>query len=159
MLNYKHLAHLLLSSLCLASLSITPFLLPERALGHIKCPVKVFRTTQELCPHIHPADGAQSEVGCPHCNNPNPQPTPTITPQSTPPITYMKMHFGFNNCNVHWGQIYQNISEAEMANLAARVNANGFTYQPFLRYGSILIGNYPQGCTSPPEQSWPLYLR
>lgn len=73
----KQLVNLLVGSLFLAGLSITTVLLSERVLADIKCPVGTpWGSTEELCPHIHPDDiikpGAESEVGCPHCNPPSP---------------------------------------------------------------------------------------
>jgi hypothetical protein len=72
---------------------------------------------------------------------------------------YKKMDFGFNNCKVTWGPMQHNVTEADMVKLANDANANGFTYQPELKYGALLVGNYPEGCHSPANQSWPFYLR
>lgn len=78
----------------------------------------------------------------------------------TPPKTsYQKMDFGFNGCKVAWGPLQTNVSEATMVKLATDANANGFTYQPQLNYGQLLIGNYPMDCKSPANMSWPLYLK
>jgi len=72
--------------------------------------------------------------------------------------SYERMGFGYNNCNVQWGDLRREISEAQMISLATQVNANGFTYHPSLRYGKLMIGGYPKDCQSPPNESWPLYL-
>jgi len=73
--------------------------------------------------------------------------------------TYTKMDFGFNGCNVQWGPLHTDVNEAEMVNLATKADANGFTYHPSLRYGKVMVGDYPKGCESPANKSWPLYLR
>ena len=75
MIKSKRLVTLLIGSLFLAGSSITPVLLSERVLADIKCPVGTpWGSREELCPHFHPDDiikrGAESEVGCPHCNSP-----------------------------------------------------------------------------------------
>jgi hypothetical protein len=67
MLSSKRRAHFLLGSLFLAGLSITPVLLSERVLAHIKCPVRtLWGSTEELCPHLHADDvfkpGAKSDI-------------------------------------------------------------------------------------------------
>ncbi len=72
---------------------------------------------------------------------------------------YKKMDFGFSNCNVKFGDLYTDVSEIDMMRLATTAGAEGFTYHSKLRYGQLIIGNYPQGCKSPSNQSWPLYLK
>ena len=72
--------------------------------------------------------------------------------------TYEKMNFGYNNCNVNWGPLQTDVSEADMVKLANKVNAKGFTYHPTLKYGKVMIGDYPKGCESPANESWSLYL-
>ncbi|NEO51169.1 MAG: hypothetical protein F6K55_46690 [Moorea sp. SIO4A3] len=74
-------------------------------------------------------------------------------------VSYKKMDFGFNKCNVQWGELLSGVSEADMVKLATEANANGFTYHPSLNYGSIMVGDYPEGCKSPANLSWPLYLK
>ncbi|WP_424101254.1 hypothetical protein [Moorena producens] len=76
-----------------------------------------------------------------------------------PDQSYTKVDFGFNNCNVQWGEVLSGVSEADMLKLATEANANGFTYHPSLNYGSIMVGDYPEGCKSPTNESWPLYLK
>ncbi|WP_157369038.1 hypothetical protein [Algicola sagamiensis] len=71
---------------------------------------------------------------------------------------YDKMDFGFNNCNVQFGELHRSVTEEDMIKLAAEANAYGFTYHPSLRYGKVMIGQYPAGCQSPSNESWPLYL-
>ncbi len=64
MIIYNRFSNLLIGSLFLASASTTTALLSERVLAHIMCPVKVIRSTQELCPHLHPEDiEAPGETG------------------------------------------------------------------------------------------------
>ena len=76
-----------------------------------------------------------------------------------PDKSYTKVDFGFNNCNVQWGEQLSEVSEADMVKLATEANANGFTYHPSLNYGSLMVGYYPEGCKSPANESWPLYLK
>ncbi|NET83176.1 MAG: hypothetical protein F6J94_14950 [Moorea sp. SIO1F2] len=70
---------------------------------------------------------------------------------------YKKMEFGFNECNVEWGRLQSGVSKKDMIKLATEDNANGFTYNAALKSGYILIGDYPYGCESPPND-WTLYL-
>ncbi|NER89413.1 MAG: hypothetical protein F6K64_21360 [Moorea sp. SIO3A2] len=70
---------------------------------------------------------------------------------------YKKMEFGFNECNVEWGRLQSGVSKKDMIKLANEDNANGFTYNAALKSGYILIGDYPYGCESPPND-WTLYL-
>lgn len=77
MINSKQLLNLLVSSVFLSAL-FTSGLLSERVVADIKCPVRTpWGSTEELCPHVHTSDifkpGAESEVGCPHCNPPSPR--------------------------------------------------------------------------------------
>ena len=74
-------------------------------------------------------------------------------------MSYVRMNYGFNGCAVQWGPLQQNVSEANMVQLADRANAGGFTYQPLVQYGCVMIGLYPAGCQSSPNLSWPLYLK
>ena len=71
---------------------------------------------------------------------------------------YEKMDFGFNGCEVKWGPLQSGVSEADMVRLATETNAAGFTYQPSLKYGHVLVGAYPKECKSSANESWPLYL-
>jgi len=73
--------------------------------------------------------------------------------------TYSRMGFGYSNCPVQWGGLYENVSEKLMTELAAKTNANGFSYHPSLKKGQIMLGDYPKGCKSPANLSWPLYLK
>jgi len=73
--------------------------------------------------------------------------------------TYKKMDFGFDFCGVQFGDVMRGVSEDDMIRLATEAGAEGFTYQPKLKYGSLIIGSYPAGCKSPAEMSWPLYLK
>ncbi|WP_163835628.1 hypothetical protein [Spartinivicinus ruber] len=72
--------------------------------------------------------------------------------------TYKQMSFGFNRCDVQWGPLQRNVSEADMIKLAEAANAEGFTYHSSLKYGKVLVGAYPMDCQSPANESWPLYL-
>jgi hypothetical protein len=72
---------------------------------------------------------------------------------------YTRTSFGFDGCNLSWGPLQSNVSEADMSRLATDANANGFTYHPLLKYGYVMIGDYPMSCKSPADRSWPLYLR
>lgn len=74
-------------------------------------------------------------------------------------MTYNRMDFGFNRCPVVWAPASTpNVSLADMVVLANEVGAKGFTYHPDLRVGQLMVGDYPQGCKSPTNESWPLYL-
>lgn len=72
--------------------------------------------------------------------------------------TYKKVNFGFNGCNVKWGQLLENVNESEMKSFAKNSNAEGFTYHPKLRKGKVLVESYPLNCKASPKMSWPLYL-
>ncbi len=72
---------------------------------------------------------------------------------------YRRMDFGFNGCDVQFGKLKTGVSEGDMIRLAAAAGAKGFTYQPSLRYGKLIIGDYPESCRSPANLSWPLYLK
>jgi hypothetical protein len=72
---------------------------------------------------------------------------------------YQKMDFGFNKCNVEFGELKRGVSETDMKRLATDAGAEGFTYQPMLKFGKLIIGAYPTGCKSPSNLSWPLYLK
>lgn len=90
----------------------------------------------------------------------NRQVSSVITPGQCPTSqkTYYKAAFGYNNCTVQWGPLQTNVSEEDMVNLANAANAEGFTYQPDLKYGKVLIGSFPSDCQSQANLSWPLYL-
>jgi len=84
----------------------------------------------------------------------------TLPPKpKTPKISYKRMDFGYNNCDVHFGELKTGVSEADMIRLATTDGAEGFTYHPSLKYGRLIIGDYPKGCKSPPNLSSPLYLK
>ena len=84
----------------------------------------------------------------------------TLPPKPKPPKTfYKRMDFGFDNCDVHFGELKTGVSEADMIRMATTDGAEGFTYHPSLKYGKLIIGDYPKGCKSSPQMSWPLYLR
>jgi len=72
---------------------------------------------------------------------------------------YKLMNFGYNNCNVNFGSLKKHISLSNMIKLADKDNAKGFTYHSGLKYGEVIIGNYPEKCKSPSNESWPLYLK
>jgi hypothetical protein len=72
--------------------------------------------------------------------------------------TYRKMDFGYNACSVEFGDLQTNVSEADMVRIATNARAKGFTYHPSLRYGKLMIGEYPMDCRSRSSLSWPLYL-
>lgn len=74
-------------------------------------------------------------------------------------FTYSKMTFGFNTCNASFGELHKNVTEDDMLKKASLVNSKGFSYHPTLKYGKVLIGDYPLDCKSPASESWPLYLR
>jgi hypothetical protein len=72
---------------------------------------------------------------------------------------YKKMSFGFNGCDVKFGDLKKGVRKDYMIRLATKVDAEGFTYHPSLKYGKLIIGDYPKGCKSPSNMSWPLYLK
>ena len=69
------------------------------------------------------------------------------------------MDFGFDFCNVQFGDLIREVSEDDMIRLATEAGAEGFTYHPRFKSGSLIIGSYPAGCKSPANASWPLYLK
>ena len=75
------------------------------------------------------------------------------------PPYYKKVSFGYNGCDVKFGDLKKRVSEDYMIRLATKFDAVGFTYHPSLRYGQLIIGDYPQGCKSRSNLSWPLYLK
>lgn len=72
---------------------------------------------------------------------------------------YELMDFGYNGCDVHWGTLQKGVSLDDMVAMASAADADGFTYQPKLQYGAVLVGSFPKGCHSDPHLSWPLYLK
>jgi len=92
----------------------------------------------------------------------SPPPVPGKTPaigSDFSKVSYRRMDFGFNGCDVQFGELKIGVSEADMVRLAVAASAKGFTYHPSLRYGKLIIGDYPEACRSPVNQSWPLYLK
>lgn len=71
---------------------------------------------------------------------------------------YKKMNFGFYECDVSFGTIHKNVSEADMVALAIESKALGFNYNSGLKYGRLMVGKYPFGCKKDPSLTWPLYL-
>ncbi len=63
----------------------------EKANAHWECPIRVWGTTNEGCPHRHPVKNTDAEVGCPQCNQ---------KPPSTPPPkkTLTKRVYFQNKC-------------------------------------------------------------
>ncbi len=82
-------------------------------------------------------------------------PTKSVAPEAS----YKRMDFGFNGCDVPFGELKTGVSEADMVRLATAAGVKGFAYQPSLKYGRLIIGDYPKGCRSPANLSWPLYLK
>jgi hypothetical protein len=74
-------------------------------------------------------------------------------------VSYKKMDFGFNGCDAKFGEVLKGVTEEDMIERASAANANGFAFHPSLGYGTLLVGEYPKGCKSPSNMSWPLYLR
>lgn len=72
---------------------------------------------------------------------------------------YKKMSFGFNGCDVKFGDLKKGVSKDYMIRLATKAEAQGFTYHPSLEYGQLIIGDYPKRCKSPSNMSWLLYLK
>ena len=72
---------------------------------------------------------------------------------------YKRMDFGYNGCDAQFGELKKGVSEADMVRFATAAGAKGFTYHPSLKYGKIMIGEYPQGCKSSANMSWPLFLK
>jgi hypothetical protein len=72
---------------------------------------------------------------------------------------YRKMDFGYNGCDVKFGELLKGVTEEDMIKRASAANSNGFTFHLNLGYGKLLLGEYPKGCKSPANMSWPLYLR
>jgi len=73
-------------------------------------------------------------------------------------ITYKKVPYGFNKCKVEFDSLHRDVTLAQMKEMANKVGADGFTYQPTLRYGRVLKSPYDRTCQSPANESWPLYL-
>lgn len=71
---------------------------------------------------------------------------------------YEQQDFGYNRCEVEWGKLYRSTTEEEMIARAEAADAEGFTYHPGLAYGKLMVGSYPEGCESPTNESWPLFL-
>ncbi|MFT7526297.1 MAG: hypothetical protein ACI9LY_001442 [Arenicella sp.] len=72
---------------------------------------------------------------------------------------FKQQSFGFNACPVQFGELVENTSEAEMVEKAYAAGANGFTFQSQLKYGKLMIGDYPFPCESQANLSWPIYLK
>ncbi|MFN7910753.1 MAG: papain-like cysteine protease family protein [Bacteroidota bacterium] len=73
--------------------------------------------------------------------------------------TYQQMPFGFNGCNVNFGPIMKNVSLQNMIDAAISAKSLGFAYCPPIQYGCLIIGDYPNACTSSPALSWQLFLK
>ncbi len=73
---------------------------------------------------------------------------------------YREVDFGFNNCSKlrFEKHVHQEVSLSYMEEIANKANAQGFTYQPKLRFGNLIVGKYPENCRAPKGESWPLYL-
>lgn len=71
---------------------------------------------------------------------------------------YSEMDFGFDGCDVTFGPLMEDTDLDAMIISGRLANAVGFTFQEELHYGQLIVGQYPDGCESPKDMSWPLYL-
>ena len=74
-------------------------------------------------------------------------------------VSYEKMEYGFNECEVSFGEQKKNVTEKGMVRWALSKGAKGFTMHPSFKYGALMLGEYPHPCKSPSSESWPLYLQ